>query len=145
MCNIAGYVGTRAAAPILIDMLRKQEGLAGGYYTGICTVHEGKFYHAKITGDIETLLKNTDALTLPGTIGIIHSRSNGGGGDEWAHPFIAEDKIAYVANGAQGFFAGEKEKQNKIAASLIEEGHTLLSRSKTQNKKYQSLEDGTIV
>jgi hypothetical protein len=34
MCNIAGYVGIRPAAPILIEMIRRQEGLAGGYYTG---------------------------------------------------------------------------------------------------------------
>lgn len=27
MCNIAGYVGERRAAPILIDMLRREEGL----------------------------------------------------------------------------------------------------------------------
>jgi len=27
MCNIAGYVGTKPAAPILIEMMRKQEGL----------------------------------------------------------------------------------------------------------------------
>ena len=25
MCNIAGYVGTRAATPILLDMIRKQD------------------------------------------------------------------------------------------------------------------------
>ena len=31
MCNIAGYVGERRAAPILIDMLRREEGLDAGY------------------------------------------------------------------------------------------------------------------
>ena len=41
MCNIAGYVGNKPAAPILLEMLRNQEGLAGGYYTGIATRHEG--------------------------------------------------------------------------------------------------------
>ena len=45
MCNIAGYVGNQPAAPILLEMLRKQEGLAGGYYTGIATIHEGKMYY----------------------------------------------------------------------------------------------------
>ena len=42
MCNISGYIGNQQAAPILIEMLRKQEGFCGGYYTGIVTYHEGK-------------------------------------------------------------------------------------------------------
>ena len=40
MCNIAGYVGARRVAPILIDMIRIQEGLNGGFYTGLA-VHDG--------------------------------------------------------------------------------------------------------
>ena len=44
MCNIAGYAGKCAAAPILIEMLRKEEGFDGGFYTGIATVHEGKIH-----------------------------------------------------------------------------------------------------
>ena len=88
MCNIAGYVGIRPAAPILIEMIRRQEGLAGGYYTGLATIHEGRIHYVKLTGDVDRLLAETDALSLPGTIGIIHSRSKAGGGDEWAHPFV---------------------------------------------------------
>ena len=41
MCNIAGYVGEQSAAPILIEMLRRQQGFDGGVCTGICTLHEG--------------------------------------------------------------------------------------------------------
>lgn len=51
MCNIAGYVGTKQAAPILLDLIEKQEGLAAGYYTGIATYHEGKIYYQKLVGD----------------------------------------------------------------------------------------------
>ena len=69
MCNIAGYVGKKAAAPILIEMLRRQEGIDAGYYTGIATVHEGKIHYRKLCGDLNSLLKNTDAASLP-------SRSN---------------------------------------------------------------------
>lgn len=42
MCNIADYNGTRQAAPILLQMIRAQEGLDGGFYTGIATFHEGR-------------------------------------------------------------------------------------------------------
>ena len=44
MCNIAGYIGSKQAAPIIVEMLRKQEGWDSGYYTGIATIHDGKLY-----------------------------------------------------------------------------------------------------
>jgi len=92
MCNIAGYVGDKPAVPILLDMLRKQEGLDCGFYTGIATIHEGKIYYAKLTGDVDRLLRETDAASFPGTIGIIHGRTPGHPEelDSWAHPFVYE-------------------------------------------------------
>ena len=61
MCNIAGYVGERDAAPILIGMMKREEGFAGGYYTGIATLSGGRLYHAKLTGDTDRLLALTGA------------------------------------------------------------------------------------
>ncbi|MBQ7034845.1 MAG: glutamine--fructose-6-phosphate aminotransferase, partial [Clostridia bacterium] len=84
MCNIAGYVGDRPAAPILIEMIRRQQGLDGGYYTGIATIHQGRLHYAKLAGDLDHLLENSEAMNLPGNIGIIHSRTRSGGGDGWA-------------------------------------------------------------
>ena len=69
MCNIAGYAGTRPAAPILLEMLRVQEGMCGGYYSGIATVHQGKIYYAKLTGDVPRLEALTNAASLPGNLG----------------------------------------------------------------------------
>ena len=40
MCNISGYAGTKRAAPILIEMLKKQEFFDGGLSTGIATVDD---------------------------------------------------------------------------------------------------------
>lgn len=149
MCNIAGYVGIRPAAPILIEMIRRQEGLAGGYYTGLATIHEGRIHYAKLTGDVDRLLAETGALSLPGTIGIIHSRSKAGGGDEWAHPFVdaarGEPTIAYVANGSLGCFAHRQEEYNTLSASLIDEGYPMLSRVRIDHGKYPRLPDGTTV
>ena len=101
MCNIAGYVGSRQAAPILIEMLRAQEEFDGCMGTGIATVHEGKLYYRKVIGDVDTLIRETDALSLPGTVGIIHSRSCGKVGQEnLLHPFLSADgNIALVSNG----------------------------------------------
>lgn len=94
MCTIAGYNGSKQAAPILIDMMRRLEGMNSGFYTGIATVHEGKIYYAKVAGDLDALLANTEAASLPGTIGFIHSRTPGkkalGDFAEVAHPFTSE-------------------------------------------------------
>lgn len=99
MCNIAGYTGSRRAAPILIEMLRREEFMDGGLCTGIATIHEGKLYTRKVIGDLDELLRSTDAAELPGTTGIIHSRT----ANDYlshAHPFTSEDeKLAVVLNG----------------------------------------------
>ena len=58
MCNIAGYVGTKPAAPILIEMMRREEGWDAGFYTGIATVSGGKLYTDKVVGDLDHLLDN---------------------------------------------------------------------------------------
>jgi len=149
MCNIAGYVGERAAAPILIDMMLREEGFAGGYFTGIATIHEGKLYYAKLTGDTKRLLDLTEAASLPGNIGIIHSRSKEVGDDEWAHPFVGEKNgepvIAYVANGAKGYFAPRAAEFNLLAERLLAKGFTMHSRAKMAENKYHNFSDGTSV
>lgn len=79
MCNIAGYIGEKEAAPILIEMIRVQEGMNGGFYTGL-SVHDGQHLHyRKVQGDLAVLLKETDADRLAGKMGMIHSRTPSGG------------------------------------------------------------------
>lgn len=105
MCNIAGYIGDKPAAPILIEMIKNQSGFCGGYYTGITTLYNGKLYTAKVVGDVDRLLSLTNAINFPGNIGIIHSRSNSGGDYNWAHPFNSyDDKLSTVFNGSQGAY-----------------------------------------
>ena len=150
MCNIAGYVGQKQAAPILIDMIRQQEGLAGGFYTGLATIHEGKIHYAKLTGDLDRLLENTDAASLPGTVGIIHSRSKSGGGDAWAHPFVDSTSldaptVAYVANGAAAHFINRIPEYCKIAQVLEDSGFPASAYENYNNKNYVSLENGANV
>lgn len=97
---MAAYIGTKPAVKELIELLRVQEGLAGGHFTGITTLHEGKLYTAKVCGDLDDLLKKTSVLDFPGTTGIAHSRTPGYPDDTWAQPFSAPFAgTVFCANG----------------------------------------------
>lgn len=145
MCVIAAYMGKERAAPILIDMLRREEGIAGGFYTGMVTLHEGVLYHDKVVGDLETLLEKTRASEFPGNIGLIHSRTPSGGGQKWAHPFIDNyGKLAYIANGAPGPYAGKVDFVTAVK-SLVEAGYDFSSAQQGEVGKYPVLPDGNCV
>lgn len=100
MCNIAGYAGNKKAAPILLEMLRRQAPYDGDMSTGVATIHEGKLYYRKIVGDVDTLIRETDVLDLPGTIGIAHTRPGGNPAEVPMHPnFNTSETMALVTNG----------------------------------------------
>jgi len=149
MCNIAAYAGNRAAAPILIEMLKREEGFEGGYGTGIATIHDGKIYYAKVVGATADLEALTEAAKLPGNIGFIHSRSGCREGVEWAHPFVTmrdgEVQTAYIANGAQGYFRQFRDKCDRRAEELLDLGYDMLSRDTLESTNYPTMSDGTSV
>ena len=132
MCNIAGYVGSRQAAPILIEMLRQQEGFDSGHFTGIATIHEGKLHWRKVVGSTKELIEQTDALSLPGTIGIIHGRTPGNvATPEWAHPFInPEGTMALVVNGGSDHFKDRRDMTAE-ARTLAAKGYDFPSATST--------------
>ena len=150
MCNIAGYNGTRCAAPILIEMLRKQEGLNAGFYTGIATLHDGVIHYRKVVGNLSDLLTQTDAADLPGSIGIIHSRTPGIApveGVEYGHPFVTERdgrvQAAMVLNGTAGCFKPRAEERARITQKLLASGAKI--RSHCKGVANLNLPDGTCV
>ena len=108
MCNIVGYVGDKNATEILFEMLKVQEGIDGGFFTGIA-VHDGKkLNYRKVVGDIKKLIETTSALNLKGNTGIMHSRTPSKGDSEWSHPFYSclngELDQCYVVNGSLGCY-----------------------------------------
>lgn len=147
MCNIAGYVGSKQAAPILIEMMNRSEGFNGGYYTGIATIHEGKILMDKVVGDMAVLLENTDARNFPGTVGFIHSRSQSGGSVEWGHPFMGSgEKISYIANGTAGLFKKAFAQAHRDAyTALRAEGYEMRSREESPVGSYTVMPDGAGV
>lgn len=145
MCTIAGFIGNRPAAPVLLEMLKREEGLAGGFYTGIATVHEGRLYCEKVVGDTGVLLRETPALNLPGTVGIAHSRTPSGGGRMWGHPFVdGADQFAYVENGA----VGQYDNIPLLSAAydqLLKAGHRFQSTQTESAEPHPALSRGLWV
>ena len=145
MCNIAGYLGSERAAPVLIEMMARQEGWGGGHYTGLATIDAGRLHWRKVVGDLDRLLTQTDAADLPGTIGILHSRSPSGGDREWGHPFLSPDEsLAYIANGHRGAFAASTDV-DAVAARLRAAGYAFRSHVPQQVGTYPTLADGSSV
>ena len=129
MCNIAGYAGNKQAAPILLEMLRRQEAFDAEMSTGIATIHEGKLHYRRIIGSVDTLIRETDALSLPGTVGIAHSRPFGRQGTVPMHPNLNPDEtMALITNGTTPrckYWA-----QWDAAADLLEEkGYSFVQRT----------------
>ena len=147
MCIIAGYSGSKPAAPILIEMIKKTEYISGGLSTGIATIHEGKLYMRKVVGDVDVLLRETDALSLPGTTGIIHSRTDNNHAQH-AHPFLSDDgKLALVLNGTN-WGGGTHElfsESNRIMNEFLDRGikiRSAISKPDDPSKARRILKNG---
>ena len=136
MCVIAGYTGSKRAAPILIEMLKKAEYFDGGLSTGIATIHNGVLYTRKVIGDVETLLKETDALSLPGTTGFIHSRTDNNFLSH-AHPFTSDDEqLALILNGTTRGTGNDEfyKLQNSLMNDFLDKGIKIKSAVPTFSK-----------
>lgn len=144
MCNLAGYVGSRPAAPILVDMMRRQEGWDCGHYTGMATLDSGKLHMEKVIGNLDTFLERIPLEKLPGNIGIIHGRTPGCDGerdDRWGHPFLATGgRMVLAVNGYGGVFSNtNNELRLQLYMKLREEGYefTTLSQYSAREKNRQ--------
>src|SRR5215471_6574035 len=99
MCGIVGYVGPRAATPILVDGLRKLE--YRGYDSAGLAVHDGKTIEVvRAVGKLAHLDEALAKHPLSGTTGIGHTRwaTHGRPSEHNAHPHSAGD-VAVVHNG----------------------------------------------
>lgn len=101
MCGIVGYIGNKEALPILLQGLRRLE-YRGYDSAGVGILHDGKVERIRSIGKIENLTEKTKNHSLPGTIGIAHTRwaTHGGVTEENAHPHVdSSGKLVIVHNG----------------------------------------------
>ncbi|HUB87536.1 MAG TPA: glutamine--fructose-6-phosphate transaminase (isomerizing), partial [Verrucomicrobiae bacterium] len=128
MCGIIGYVGKKAASPILLEGLRRLE-YRGYDSAGIAVLQEADLLLRKKRGKIDSGLAMTlQADPVAGTLGIGHTRwaTHGIPSDKNCHPhFDQSEKIAVVHNGVIENYDALKEK-------LLAAGHTFKSDTDTE-------------
>ena len=128
MCGIVGYIGSKQAAPIILDGLSKLE--YRGYDSAGIAVYDGsKIVTRKAIGRLKVLENLTKGgETMPGQAGIGHTRwaTHGAPSDRNAHPHTnAGGTIAVVHNGII-------ENYIPLKKMLTEKGYQFASETDTE-------------
>jgi len=128
MCGIIGYVGKKAASPILLEGLRRLE-YRGYDSAGLAVLAERVLAVRKRVGRIDAGLAPLVAQEpVAGTLGIGHTRwaTHGVPSDENSHPHLdASGRIAVVHNGVIENFDLLKQR-------LLKGGHKFRSTTDTE-------------
>ncbi len=127
MCGIVGYTGTQAAAPFLIEGLKKLE-YRGYDSAGVAIMEPEGLRVVRRKGKVAALEQSVESIRLTGTCGIGHTRwaTHGKPSEANAHPQTSCDgSIAVVHNGIIENFAELREK-------LEGEGHRFASATDTE-------------
>ena len=128
MCGIVGYVGDRAAVPLLVEGLRRLE-YRGYDSAGVTIQSNGRLETRKAAGkitELEALLENGGRPE--GTVGIAHTRwaTHGSPTTHNAHPHTdCDGAIALVHNGII-------ENAGTLRQQLIHLGHEFRSETDTE-------------
>ncbi len=127
MCGIVGYVGPRFAAPILLDGLKRLE-YRGYDSAGIAVLNQGRIEIEKCEGKLENLLAALDGRTVPGFLGLGHTRwaTHGEPSQTNAHPHPdCTGRLVVVHNGIIENYASLRQE-------LLERGHSFTSETDTE-------------
>ena len=113
MCGIVGILGTRPAAPLLLDALRRLE-YRGYDSAGVATLEEGHLTRRRAEGKLRNLEERLDGAPLSGRSGIGHTRwaTHGKPTEINAHPH-ATPRLALVHN---GIIENYRELKDELAA-----------------------------
>ena len=122
MCSIIGYLGDETASQIIVKALKRME-YRGYDSVGVATEVENKIELKKGVGKVSEVNSKVQLDSLPGKIGIGHTRwaTHGKVTDSNAHPHPSNSKkIAIVHNGIIENFTELKE-------DLIKQGYNFSS------------------
>jgi glucosamine--fructose-6-phosphate aminotransferase (isomerizing) len=99
MCGIVGVIGSQAAAPLILEALRRLE-YRGYDSAGIATLVNGHIERRRAEGKLGNLTIALDRSPLPGTTGIGHTRwaTHGAPTENNAHPH-GTSRVSVVHNG----------------------------------------------
>ena len=129
MCGIVGYVGSKQAAPILLDGLSKLE--YRGYDSAGIVVRDGEKDPevVKAKGKLSNLKQKTnDGKDITGNCGIGHTRwaTHGEPSELNAHPHVSDDlNVCAVHNGII-------ENYQELKDKLLRKGYTFYSQTDTE-------------
>ena len=139
MCSIIGYSGKETAAPILVKGLKRME-YRGYDSVGVATESDNKIELKKGTGKVNEVNSKVHLDTLPGKVGIGHTRwaTHGKVTDINAHPHSSNSgKIAIVHNGiVENFeelkkqlesegYSFKSETDSEVIANLLQKNYEL--------------------
>ena len=115
MCGIIGLISDKEVSPTLLEGLKRLE-YRGYDSSGIATINNNKIERVRSKGNLSFLEEKLLNISLPGNIGIGHTRwaTHGTPEEKNAHPHIT-DKVAVVHNGII-------ENNNQLRNQLVESG-----------------------
>ena len=125
MCGIVGVIGTRPAAPILLEALRRLE-YRGYDSAGIATLVNGHIDRRRAEGKLGNLAASLDHVAMDGSIGIGHTRwaTHGAPTESNAHPH-GTARVSLVHNGII-------ENHAELRAELEAEGQEFSTETDTE-------------
>jgi glucosamine--fructose-6-phosphate aminotransferase (isomerizing) len=134
MCGIIGVVGKGAAAPLLLEGLRRLE-YRGYDSAGMATLVNGHIERRRAEGKLDRLAERIEREPLSGTVGIGHTRwaTHGIATEDNAHPH-ASDRVAVVHNGIIENFQSLRDELQAAGSNFASDTDTevvvhLLSRA----------------
>ncbi|HET6183916.1 MAG TPA: glutamine--fructose-6-phosphate transaminase (isomerizing) [Acetobacteraceae bacterium] len=125
MCGIIGVIGSRPAAPLLLEALRRLE-YRGYDSAGLATLVNGHIERRRAEGKLTNLAAVLDRVPLPGTTGIGHTRwaTHGAPTEGNAHPH-GTARVSVVHNGII-------ENHAELRAELESEGQEFSTETDTE-------------
>ena len=124
MCGIVGVVGKGAAAPLLVEALRRLE-YRGYDSAGIATLVDGHVERRRAEGKLANLAKVLEEQPLAGTTGIGHTRwaTHGAPTERNAHPHGTK-RVVVVHNGIIENHAELRDELEKLGQRFETETDT---------------------